>query len=192
MAGGGEVEPGALTVTTRQTSYETRLCNRLLHLAHQLGMPAVDCSMVEEWFGTNGSGEPSSMMVVTVFPDEDTACQGYGCARIAAIADALRRLAEFRHPGGDRFERIYGPGEAVSPEAAALMPLFRNHGSVDLVADLVALGTSPEAYARELGMRLSSIASTVVPPHPSSPPRPHAKLVTPVGNGSLVRWRMMG
>ena len=190
MAGGGEVEPGALTVTTRQTSYETRLCNRLLHLAHQLGMPAVDCSIVEEWFGTNGSGEPSSMMVVTVFPDEDTACQGYGCTRIAAIADALRRLAEYHHPGGDRFERIYGPGEAVSPEAAALMPLFRNR-SVDLVADLVALCTSPEAYVRELGMRLSEIAGTVVPPRPSSPP-PHAKLVTPVGHGSLARWRMMG
>jgi hypothetical protein len=178
-------------MTTRQTSYEKRLCNRLRKIARQLGMPAVDCSMVEEWFASDRGGGPSSMMVVTVFPGEDTACQGYGCTRIAAIADALRRLAEFHHPGGDPFERIYGPGEAVSPEAAALMPLFRHHGSVDLVADLVALCTSPEPYVRELGMRLSEIAGTVVPPRPSSPP-PHAKLVTPVGHGSLARWRMMG
>jgi hypothetical protein len=169
MAGGGEVEPGALTVTTRETSYEKRLRGRLLNIARQLGMPAVDCWIFEQRFDDDGEFDgPSSMMIAAVFPEKDRTLEGYGCTRIAAIADALRRLAEYHHPGGDRFERIFSTGEAVSPEVAALMSLFRNNASVDLVA----LCTSPVPYLRELGIRLSAIASTVVPPHRSSPPLP--------------------
>lgn len=154
-------------MNARGTQYEQRLRGRLLNIARKLGMPAVDCRIIKQWFAADECGGPWSLIIVAVYPDKDTLVEGYGNTRIAAVADALRRLAEHHHPGGDRFERIVGTGEAVSPTVAALMPLFGTKGNVNHVA----LCTSPEPYIRELGFRLSAIASPIPGEHRLTPPQ---------------------
>jgi hypothetical protein len=166
MAGGGEVELRALTVKKHETTYEKRLRGRLLNIARKLGMPAIDCQIWKQRFPADECGGPSSIMTATVFTDKSSTVEGYGGTRIAAMADALRVLADYYHPTDGRFEGGLSDDEVMWPAVDALMPLFRPHGSVDLVA----LCTSPAPYVRELGMRLSAIARTVVPPHPSSQP----------------------
>lgn len=141
-------------MTDAESPFDRRMSRRLLDLARQLGLPVDECWIRREWFGPDECGPATSSLVARICPVEDVIVEGYGRTRLAAVADGLRRLAEYHYSRGESLDRVFSPGEAPSPEVAALMPLFRKDGR----ADLVALCASEEPYLRDLGLRLSQRA----------------------------------